>query len=185
MSKLGDFIQPLFRIAGYELRAVPSPPKFRAFNGIWHHSLKEIYPDVTEREWEIYFKVREFTLLSLERVVANIRAIDYVLRRNIPGDIVECGIWKGGSTMAMALASLQHPRNIWMYDTFTGMTDPTEVDVSVREKSASAWMEEDARKDKGVRESVYCLAPLEEAKANLQSTGYSSLAKCYGSLKVQ
>ena len=172
MSKLGDFIQPLLRVAGYELRAVPSPPKLRAFRAIWHQSLKEIYPDVTEREWDIFFKVREFTLLSIERVVANIRAVDYVLRRNIPGEIVECGIWRGGSTMAMALAATEHPRNIWMYDTFTGMTDPTEVDVNFRGKSAFTRMKEDAQTDQRVRGSVYCLATLEEVRANMQSTGY-------------
>jgi hypothetical protein len=172
MSKLGAFIQPLFRIAGYELRPVTSPPALGVFRAFWHQSLKETYGDITEREWEVYLKVREFTLLSLERIVANIRAIDYVLRRNIPGAVVECGIWRGGSTMAMALASVEHPRDLWMYDTFSGMTDPTEVDIDFRGKSASIRMREDARKDRSVRGSVHCFASLEDVRANMQSTGY-------------
>lgn len=172
MPKVSKYIQPLFRIAGCELKAIPSLSPVRALSGIWHQALKETYCDVTEREWEIYFKVRDFTLVPIERVVANIRAIDYVLRRNIPGDIVECGIWKGGSTMAMALAALEQPRKIWMYDTFEGMTDPTEDDVNFIGKSARTRMQEDARKDKSVRGSVFAFAPLEEVRANMESTGY-------------
>jgi hypothetical protein len=174
MSKLGAFIQPLFRIAGYELRPVTTPPVLSVFRAFWHQSLKETYADITEREWDIYFKVREFTLLSLERIVANIRAIDYVLRRNIPGAVVECGIWRGGSTMAMALASIEHPRNLWMYDTFSGMTNPTEADIDPSGKSALTRMKEDARKDRSVRGSVHCFASLEDVRVNMQSTGYPS-----------
>jgi O-methyltransferase len=175
MSMLGDFIQPLFRIAGYELRPVTSPPALEALKPFWQRSLKETYADVTEQEWEIYFKVREFTLLSLERIVANIRAIDYVLRRDIPGDIVECGIWRGGSTMAMALAALKRPRNLWMYDTFSGMTDPTAADIDTSGRSALTRMkEDDARKKRSARGSVHCLASLEDVQANMQSTGYPS-----------
>lgn len=172
MPKVSKYIQPFFRIAGCELKAIPSLSPVRALSGIWHQALKETYSDVTEREWEIYFKVREFTLVPIERVVANIRAIDHVLRMNIPGEIVECGIWKGGSTMAMALAAMEQPREIWMYDTFEGMTDPTEFDVDIHGKSAATRMKEDARKNRGVRGSVYAFAPLEEVQANMQSTGY-------------
>jgi len=174
MSRLENFMQRLVHVAGYELRPAPSPPKLNVFRGRgrWSRSLKETFPDITDREWDIYFKVRELSLLSLERIIANIRAIDYVLRRDIPGAIVECGVWRGGSAMAMALAAMERPRSLWMYDTFSGMTEPTEADVDLSGNRAIALMKEDSPKDRSVRGSIYCSASLEDVKQNMRSTMY-------------
>jgi hypothetical protein len=60
------------------------------------------------------------------------QAIEYVVRNHIPGDIVECGVWSGGSMLLAALA-LQHfgdtSRRIWLYDTFAGNPRPEAVDA--------------------------------------------------------
>ena len=49
----------------------------------------------------------------------------------IPGDIVECGVWKGGSMMVCALTLLakSERRNLWLFDTFEGMPPPTKIDL--------------------------------------------------------
>jgi hypothetical protein len=68
-----------------------------------------------------------------QRIVATIDAVTYVLRRDIPGALVECGVWKGGSVLAM-IRALQSKgvddRDIYLFDTFEGMTRPTEHDTS-------------------------------------------------------
>jgi len=65
-------------------------------------------------------------MVYLERILANIRAVDYIVKNDIPGDFVECGVWRGGSAMAMVLAVKGHaPRTLWMYDTYSGLTDAT------------------------------------------------------------
>ena len=60
------------------------------------------------------------------------KAVQYMVKNKIPGDFVECGVWRGGSVILMALA-LAHfgdtNRKIFLYDTFTGMTKPDEQDV--------------------------------------------------------
>ena len=60
------------------------------------------------------------------------KAVQYVVKNKIPGDFVECGVWRGGSVILIALA-LAHfgdtDRKIFLYDTFTGMTKPDEQDV--------------------------------------------------------
>jgi len=60
------------------------------------------------------------------------KAVQYMVKNKIPGDFVECGVWRGGSVILMALA-LAHfgdtDRKIFLYDTFTGMTKPDEQDV--------------------------------------------------------
>jgi len=43
-------------------------------------------------------------------------------QRQIEGDLVECGVWRGGNVMVMRWASPL--RQIWLYDTFAGMTEP-------------------------------------------------------------
>lgn len=62
-------------------------------------------------------------------------AIDYILNNNIPGDIVECGCGNGNFEI-MWIQQLQKRnalRNIRMYDTFAGLTEPSEKDFSVTE----------------------------------------------------
>jgi len=58
--------------------------------------------------------------------------IKYIVENNIPGDIVECGVWKGGimQLAALTLAALgDTSRSIYLYDTFEGMPEPGKFDV--------------------------------------------------------
>lgn len=38
---------------------------------------------------------KEFTMTSTERMYGLFSAIQYIVKNNIPGDIVECGVWRG------------------------------------------------------------------------------------------
>ena len=76
---------------------------------------------------------RTLTLTSgVEAAWALYQSIGYLVRNDIPGDIVECGVWQGGS-MLLAAYSLMHfgdtSRRIWLYDTFNGMAKPGELDM--------------------------------------------------------
>lgn len=117
MKKL---IKSLLRHAGYELSPILPPSTLRQQN-----------PDVTDAEWAIYSEIKSLTMLSLERILANIRAVEHIVKLGIPGDIVECGVWRGGSSMAMVKALLcrsDTDRTVCLYDTFEGMTSPSESD---------------------------------------------------------
>jgi O-methyltransferase len=77
-------------------------------------------------------RVGPYTQTSPERVHALTTAVEYVLRKEIPGDFVECGVWRGGSMMAVALTLARHgvaDRELWLYDTYEGMPAATEEDV--------------------------------------------------------
>jgi len=88
---------------------------------------------LTEGERRIVDEARPHTMTSVQRIVAVIDAVAYVLRREIPGALVECGVWKGGSVLAM-IRALQSKgvddRDVYLFDTFEGMTRPTERDTS-------------------------------------------------------
>ena len=125
-------------------------------------------PDMTTLEQEIYQRVRTYTMTGIERIIALIRATQY--SSNLEGDIVECGVWKGGSMMAVALTlmNLGHgDRILRLYDTFEGMPPPTPKDRRPDGRVASELMAK-ARPT----EEIWARAGLELVQHNLSSTGY-------------
>jgi O-methyltransferase len=119
---------------------------------------------------EIVRRVQAYTMTSIERIHAAICAVDAVLDGGIAGDIVECGVWRGGSMMAMACALLRRgvsDRTLWLYDTFCGMTPPTERDIQYDGAPAAHLLATSSRDA-----HVWAIAGLEEVRRNLTSTGY-------------
>jgi O-methyltransferase len=126
--------------------------------------------DMTDRENKIVQSVRPYTLTGDERIAALMNAVRYVVEQKIPGDIAECGVWRGGSMMAAALALLYHgdsSRHLYLYDTFEGMSEPTEHDQSFAGLSAQSQL---ARDPAGT--GIWCRSPIEDVRANILSTGY-------------
>jgi hypothetical protein len=124
-------------------------------------------------EWigEITADVQPFTMTSVERIYGLCLAVDYVSRRRIPGAIVECGVWKGGSAMAAALTLKRagdDQRNIVLFDTFRGMTPPREVDRDVSGRSAAELLES----EDPASSLVWAAASLSEVQRNLASTDH-------------
>ena len=129
------------------------------------------YSDFTLKDKAIIEKVRPFTMTSVERIKALIDAVRYINAAGIDGSLVECGVWKGGSAMAMAEAMKDHsPRELILYDTFEGMTEPGQEDVSILGKEASAHLETEDKSDS----VVWAFSPLEEVKNNLAQSDYPS-----------
>ena len=105
--------------------------------------------DITVEDQKIIEAVRPYTMTSPLRIEALLRAVRYVISRNIPGSMVECGVWRGGSVLAI-ISQLQalgiNDRDIYLYDTFEGMTEPTEKDTSSFELPAlETWKHDQAR----------------------------------------
>src|SRR5262245_35111756 len=97
-------------------------------------------PDLTEEESRIIDSVRTITLTSIEAMISLIRAVKYIVKNQIPGDIAECGVWCGGSMMIVAttlLAQDDDSRHLYLYDTFEGMPEPTKIDRNYHGISAS------------------------------------------------
>jgi O-methyltransferase len=116
------------------------------------------YPEKTA---EILNTCKQYSLLSEERLRANIAAVRYVNREGIAGDIVEIGVWKGGSMLAMMLTNEESPssRLFHLYDTFVGMTEPSDTDADFNGISAELMM----LHNPGFR----CISSLEEVKENI------------------
>jgi O-methyltransferase len=79
------------------------------------------------------------TMASMHRIDAVRQSVEYIEANKIPGDIVECGVWRGGSMMAAALTlnRLGAKRSLWLYDTFRGMPPPGPTDIDFQGQTAS------------------------------------------------
>lgn len=133
-----------------------------------------VLPDDFDPEHvSIYRAVEPFTMTRPERVYALIEAVKYLVRNRIGGDFVECGVWRGGSVMAMALTLLQYGerRNIHLFDTFAGMTAPGEKDVTASGKSASSTFE---RFQRDGEVADWCRSGIEKVRQNALGTGYAA-----------
>jgi hypothetical protein len=118
--------------------------------------------DFDDDHIDIIKRVKPFTMTSNERLYGLIEAVKYILNAGIPGDFVECGVYKGGSVMAMAMVLLRancSDRNLYLYDTFAGMTEPTDADVDFLGRRPASW-------------ATWAFAPTADVKAAVYSTGY-------------
>jgi hypothetical protein len=118
----------------------------------------------------IHLKCAAFTCTSFEGQYALWKAVEYVVRSGIPGDFVECGVFKGGSVMVAGHA-YQHfgdaQSRLYLYDTFEGMTDPVSRDIDFVGRTA-----QDHLKTWGVKSMAeMARSPLDEVRANVLTTG--------------
>jgi O-methyltransferase len=84
-------------------------------------------PECDAETADIVRRVAPYTLTSTERVMVLCDALAYLTRARIPGAIVECGVGRGGSMMAAALALARlgdTDREFYLYDTFTHQPPP-------------------------------------------------------------
>ncbi len=120
----------------------------------------------------LYEQARSFTLTSVECMYTLYQTVRHLHANNVPGDMVECGVWRGGSSMMIALtlkALGDTSRDIYLYDTYAGMTRPESVDVRSQDgmEQISRWQ---AFERDGYNEWAH--ASLDEVRANMRATGY-------------
>ena len=157
-------VKGLLRRYGYELKRaadLASEPDQRG----------EFPVDFGQEIIETVRTVAPYTMTSPERIFALCDAVRYVVAANVPGDIVECGVGRGGSIMAVARTLIRIgdlTRICHLYDTFEGMTQPTEVDVDFAGVSAlDQWKE-----NRFGRWNSPARAAIDEVCEAVWSTGY-------------
>ena len=133
--------------------------------------VREVPEDFTEDEKARYRAVEQYTMTTPERVQALLAATQYVVESGLGGAFVECGVWRGGSMMAVARMLRElgvEDRDLYLFDTFTGMTEPTAVDVMRATGDSAAELLAGHGRDS----RVWAVSALEEVKANMASVGY-------------
>jgi len=151
-------VRRITRSLGYDIVRYPPPVVFP--------------PDVSTNDAEILQCIAPFTMASLPRQIALIQAVRFLVRRSIPGCLVECGVWRGGCSMAMALTLAQEgdtSRDVYLYDTFAGMPTPTDADKMHDGSLAATQM---AKRVAANIIEPWCYASLDDVRSNMTATRY-------------
>jgi hypothetical protein len=152
------------------LRLRFEPPPEINYQALMEHIGKETaFNNLEPAFHSLYTAVKSCTMTSIEALYALYKSIEYVTRANIPGDIVECGVWRGGSMMlaALTLMALGAPdRRLVLFDTFGGHPAPHP------EKDGQGLYDEWLRRRRPDQLSDWADASLTEVFGNLEGTGY-------------
>jgi O-methyltransferase len=155
----------LSQLTGYELRRTR-----RGVAGPVAAPSAKIPADIDEEASAIIRTVLPYTMTNVEKLYAVIMAARYVTRHEIPGAIVECGVWRGGSMHAIARtldAMGAHERDLYLFDTYEGMTAPGPRDRRRDGRPAADLM---ASYDKTSR--VWAYASLEDVQEGFLQVPY-------------
>jgi hypothetical protein len=126
-------------------------------------------PDYDQSDIDLFGQVKPYTLTSHERMFALRQSVKYVVAAGIPGAIVECGVWRGGSMLIVAHTLLelgQTDRDLFLFDTFETMPPPGERDVDVWGTPAADSFEA------ALASPVYAYLPENEVRRLMVATGY-------------
>jgi predicted O-methyltransferase YrrM len=166
----------LYRATGYKLinpsrlpRAKPAAPAkpAPARQGRLAKHMPSYYEDEVKT---IVRTVRARTMTAHEKLNALVIAVRYLVDHEIPGAMVECGVWRGGSMQAVALALNDRgvtDRELHLYDTFEGMSEPTEADKAMDGTPAAELLARQSRDAK-----IWAVASLEDVREGMTETGY-------------
>jgi O-methyltransferase len=170
MPTVKSMLRRIVNSFGYDVVRRPSPESSSNGDGLPEYAIPI---DFSDRDRQLFNFVRPYTMTSPERVYALAQAARYVVEHKIPGDVVECGVWRGGSMMVVARVFLQFRavRDLYLFDTFEGMTAPTENDAQILfgGKRAAELL---AKAKKEVSTSLWCCSPIDEVQQNISRTGY-------------
>jgi hypothetical protein len=119
------------------------------------------------------------------RLLNLLEIVDYIIENNIDGSFVECGVWRGGSSIAVAMNLKNRgisDRKIYLFDTFAGMTLPSSVDfLSDNKSQASSLLAKysDKKDNKGYSKDIRAISGLEDVL-----TGFRDMDIELGNLRI-
>ena len=81
-------------------------------------------------EYRVSRLIRRNTMVTPDRIQSLARLAQRLEDEQIPGDIVECGVYKGGTAALLARTATHSslPRTVWLFDVFRGMPPATAAD---------------------------------------------------------
>jgi O-methyltransferase len=119
---------------------------------------------------QVIRRVKPRTMTSPEKLYGLIMATRYIDAHQVPGAIVECGVWRGGSMQAAAFTLLEagsSDRDLHLFDTFEGMPPPSEHDKRPGGRTAEEMLRNSDRDAK-----IWAVADLDDVRTAMDETGY-------------
>lgn len=112
----------------------------------------------------------KYTMTSFLALENTLKSFKYCVENNIPGDFVECGIWRSGNGIVAkkTFEKLGSEKTVWMLDTFAGMTEPESIDISAESNESAKY---EFTKNQREFHNAWCHASLEEVMNNPSMSG--------------
>lgn len=83
--------------------------------------------DRRKRDLGLDWPADALTMIGMQRLTSLQECVETVLTDDVPGDLVECGVWRGGASVLMraVLAAYgDETRRVWLADSFAGVPAP-------------------------------------------------------------
>lgn len=100
---------------------------FKAANAIMPLVNSASRSSKTRRDLGIDWPAEAETMIGMKRLTSLQNCVETVLADDVPGDLVECGVWRGGACILMraVLAAYgDETRTVWLADSFAGLPRP-------------------------------------------------------------
>lgn len=127
------------------------------------------YPvEATREERELINLAGKYSMTGPVRMWALIQSLKHVKRKGLAGDLVECGVWKGGNLILMRSFANEFfaEKTVIGYDTFDGMTAATDEDIDYWGNKASESMATNLKTE--IITNIHALAGLDTVTKNLR-----------------
>lgn len=108
----------------------------------------------------LFWRVMPYTMVGYDCVRNVYDLSSTTVRRNVQGAFVECGVWKGGAAGVMGYVADKEGkgRQVWLFDSFEGLPEPTEADgIEARSYAGD-------RASGDLSSIGRCVGPLEDVK---------------------
>jgi O-methyltransferase len=102
----------------------------RALNALARRNIRVVRSvsfDEQKRNLGLDWPAAAETMIGMQRLTNLQRCAETVLAEDIPGDLVECGVWRGGACILMrAILAVygDEKRSVWLADSFEGVPPP-------------------------------------------------------------
>jgi O-methyltransferase len=119
----------------------------------------QLYRRLEGNDWPL----RGLTMVGLKRLDDLEACIGDLIASEVPGDLIEAGVWRGGAAIFMRAALLAYgapQREVWLADSFRGLPDPDPENYPADGESEWRW-----------HERSYLEVPADEVRANFERYG--------------
>ena len=123
--------------------------------------------ELSEKDKNLINLISNYSMTPKIRIYNLLQALRYLKEKKIPGEYVECGVWKGGNIMLLKKfleTEEVSQRKIYAYDTFEGMTNPDENDFEISNKNFATKL---LKRDKNKKTNIWGVCSLEDVKKNI------------------
>lgn len=114
------------------------------------------FPEASTFERDLFNISSKYTMTSPDRVFALMKSIDFIIKNNVQGDFVECGVWRGGNLIIFQkfIEKYNLQKKIFAYDTFEGMSEPEKLDKTFDGKSSIELLKKLEKKNVDRKENI-------------------------------